>query len=301
MTTSPWIVGLKRRLSREPTDVSGYRAFTTSFDELLTEDDLARMYRDLSTQERAGLADAMSEFDRSFSADRIMLAKAGGDTVQELKTALNDGDREGTVVSFLIDHSGSMKGLRMVSALLALETAVDVLKNSKIETEILGFTTKSWHGGNARKAWNWAGKPINPGRLCELRHIVYGSVNRSPNFPWLMRMALLPSFLKENIDGEALEWAAERLKTADWKRRVIVLLSDGAPIDDATLIANEDEELLWENLADVQSSLEDEGFVLGTLLLGGESVPEPRLFERADEPAEAAQSLLALLRRALVT
>ena len=267
MNNSPWIVGLKRKLSAEPSDVSSYRPFTTSFDETLTEDDLARMYRELSNKDKAGLADAMSEFERSFSAERILLAKAGGDVVQQLNTALNHEDREGTVVSFLIDHSGSMKGLRMVSALLALETAVDVLRNSKIETEILGFTTRSWHGGSAREAWKWAGKPINPGRLCELRHIVYGSVNRSPNFPWLMRMALLPGLLKENIDGEALEWAAERLRSANWKRRVIVLLSDGAPIDDATLIANEDEDILWKNLADVQLSLEDEGFILGTLLL----------------------------------
>lgn len=301
MTTAPWILGLKLRLDRARSVEPGYRAFTTSFDEILAEEDLARMYRDLPSQEQAYIADAMDEFEHSFAAERVMLAKAGGEAVQQLKTVLSDQERESTVVSFLIDHSGSMKGLRMVAAMLALETAVDVLRNSKIRTEILGFTTRSWHGGNARKSWQWAGNPINPGRLCELRHIVYGSANRSPNFPWVMRMAFHPGLLKENIDGEALEWAAERLKESDWQRRVIIMLSDGAPIDDATLLANDDEQLLRDHLADVQSSLEEEGFLLGTLLLGREYVPEPGLFERADEPVEASRSLLDLLRRALAT
>jgi cobalamin biosynthesis protein CobT len=299
MTTAPLILGLKHRLSTERPNTSGYSAFTTSYDEVLTEDELAKMHADLSAEEKSGLTAAMDEFESSFAAERIKIAEAGGDTIQHLKASINEQEREGTVVSFLIDHSGSMKGLRMVSALLALETAVDVLRNSNIATEILGFTTKNWLGGNARKAWQWAGRPSNLGRLCELRHIVYSSVDRSPTYPWLMRMAFLPSILKENIDGEALEWAAERLRHSDWKRRVIILLSDGAPIDDATLMTNENEELLWGHLADVQSSLEGEGFVLGTLLIGGEDVPEPFIFERADGPAGAARSMLDLLSRAL--
>ena len=143
MTTAPLILGLKHRLSTERPNTSGYSAFTTSYDEVLTEDELAKMHADLSAEEKSGLTAAMDEFESSFAAERIKIAEAGGDTIQHLKASINEQEREGTVVSFLIDHSGSMKGLRMVSALLALETAVDVLRNSNIATEILGFTTKT--------------------------------------------------------------------------------------------------------------------------------------------------------------
>ena len=300
MPASPLLLGLKRRLEkRQREDSSIYRAFTTDFDEVIDEDDLSEMYGKLLDTEKASLEAAAAQYGQSFSKERVALAEDGAAVVREITESISEKDRSRAVVSFLIDHSGSMKGIRMISALLAVEIAVDVLRNSQIASEILGFTTATWRGGSSRKAWQWAGMPDNPGRVCDLRHIIYSSANRSPSFPWHMRMALLPDFLKENIDGEALEWAASRLSPLDWDKRVIIHISDGAPIDDATLIANDDG-LLWKHLEEVRGSLTSEGVVLGTMLLGGENVPEPSLFERADEPLAAARKLLLLLQRALL-
>lgn len=278
-----------------------YRAFTSEFDEIVDQDDLNGMYRALSALEKAAIEDAMEQFEYSFSKERIALAEEGAELVREIEGAMSIEERADTVVSLLIDHSGSMKGIRMVSALLATEIAIDVLRNTQIANEILGFTTTSWHGGNSRSTWQWAGMPGNPGRLCDLRHIVYGDTSRSGDFPWHLRMAFLPDFLKENVDGEALQWAAGRIGASDWKRRVIIQISDGAPVDDATIASNQsDEMILWRHLEQVQGSLADDGVVLGTLLLGGEDVPEPSIVERADEPIETAKKLLVLLRRTLV-
>jgi cobaltochelatase CobT len=188
----------------------------------------------------------------------------------------------------------------MLSALIAVDAAVDALANANIDTEILGFTTASWKGGRARRAWRWAGRPRNPGRLCELRHIVYGGASRPSRTPWHLRLALRADLLHENIDGEALNWAASRLDPAQWDRRVICVLSDGAPVDDSTLLANSGRELLVRHLEATEVSLKKAGVVVGFLLLGGEHVREPELSERAAEPETAGLSLLKLVQRALI-
>lgn len=113
-------------------------------------------------------------------------------------------------------------------------------------------------------------------------------------------MALRPDILRENIDGEALIWAASRLDAAKWARRVICLVSDGAPIDDSTLLANGDCNLLAQHLEQSTQRLTAEGFTIGTLLIGGEHVREPTLFERAEEPQEAGIALVRLVRPALL-
>ncbi len=106
--------------------------------------------------------------------------------------------------------------------------------------------------------------------------------------------------LHENIDGEALLWAAGRLDPARWHRRIVCLVSDGAPIDDSTLLANEDRTLLVRHLEETEQRLNDDGFTIGTLLIGGENVREPALFERAEEPQEAGIALIRFLGRALL-
>lgn len=298
---SPMVIGLKRRFvgRQSDPDPQGYRAFTTAFDEV---DDAACLSRSLpmSPAEKASFDDAVVRFERLLTAERVEIAACGGALVRDLQVGLTAEDRERTVVSLLIDHSGSMRGLRMMSALLAVEGAVDALGHAGIATEILGFTTASWKGGKSRKAWRWAGKPSNPGRLCDLRHLIYGAADRAARQPWHLRMALRSDMLHENIDGEALAWAAGRLDRERWSRRVICLVSDGAPIDDSTLLANDDGSILSRHLDATEKRLSAEGFVIGTLLIGGEHVPEPALFERAEEPQAAGTSLIRLLRRALL-
>jgi len=188
----------------------------------------------------------------------------------------------------------------MLSALLAVDAAVDALANAGVDTEILGFTTVGWKGGRARRAWKWAGRPPNPGRLCDIRHIIYGAADRPSRLPWHLRFAVRADLLRENIDGEALEWAASRLDPARWNRRVVCVISDGAPVDDSTLLANQNGDLLIRHLEEVETKLRSTGTVVGFLFIGRECVREPSLYEQASEPQAAGLSLLALMRRALI-
>ncbi len=302
MTASPFLIGLKKKFeNRSATpDDQGYRVFTTAFDEVVDPARIPGLLPPLAGKQKRDFEDAMSQFDTSFLSERVRIAASGGALVRDLQTALSAEARARTVVSFLIDHSGSMRGLRMISALLAVEGAVDALDAAGIATELLGFTTVGWKGGKSRQAWLWAGRPPNPGRLCDLRHLIYGAADRSTRSSWLLRMALRPDLLHENIDGEALLWAAGRLDPVRWARRVICLVSDGAPVDDSTLLANKDRDLLKRHLEVSEQHLIAEGFAVGTLLIGGEHVREPALCERAEEPEKAGVALVRLVSRALL-
>jgi cobaltochelatase CobT len=302
MATSPIIVGLKKWLQPRcnSADVSDYRVFTTEFDEIVDVAQLSIILSKLSREQKRSFDDANEQFDTLFMAERVEIAASGATLVRELQSRCSADERARTVVSLLIDHSGSMRGLRMMAALLAVEGAVDALDHAGIATELLGYTTANWKGGRSRRAWQWAGKPSNPGRLCDLRHLVYGAADRRIRHPWQLRMALRPDMLHENVDGEALIWAADRLDPAKWTRRVICLVSDGAPVDDSTLLANDDQNLLARHLQETEQRVTAQGVTVGTLLIGGEAVPEPALFERAEEPQQAGIALMRLLRRALI-
>jgi cobaltochelatase CobT len=145
-----------------------------------------------------------------------------------------------TAVTLLVDNSGSMRGLPIATAAVCAELLGRVLERCSVKTEILGFTTRTWRGGRAHSDWSRAGRPQNPGRLSELRHIVYKSADEtwrraSPR----MGAMLAEELLKENVDGEALLWAHERLSRRTEPRKLLIVVSDGAPLDDATLEAND--------------------------------------------------------------
>ena len=144
-----------------------------------------------------------------------------------------------TVVSLLIDNSGSMRGRPITVAALCSDILAKTLERCLIKTEILGFTTKAWKGGESREKWIKKGKPSNPGRLNDLRHIIYKSAD-SPSRRSKQNLGLLlrEGILKENIDGEALKWANSRLKNRQEKRKILIIISDGAPVDDSTLSVN---------------------------------------------------------------
>jgi cobaltochelatase CobT len=144
-----------------------------------------------------------------------------------------------TVVTLLIDHSGSMRGRPMLIAALTVEIFARVLERCGVRCEILGFTTKDWDGGEPAREWAASGYPANPGRLNALQHIII----KSADIPWRRARIALGLFLhdemlKENIDGEALEWAHERLLARLEQRKILVVVSDGTPMDEATLAAN---------------------------------------------------------------
>ena len=161
-----------------------------------------------------------------------------------------------TVVSLLIDNSGSMRGRPITVAALCGDILSKTLERCLIKTEILGFTTKAWKGGESREQWIKDGKPSNPGRLNDLRHIVYKSAD-SPSRRSKKNLGLLlrEGILKENIDGEALIWANNRLKNRQEKRKILIVISDGAPVDDSTLSVNPGN-YLERNLRDIINQIE---------------------------------------------
>lgn len=144
-----------------------------------------------------------------------------------------------TLVTLLIDNSGSMRGRPITIAAISADILARTLERCGVKVEILGFTTRAWKGGQARDAWLAAGKPANPGRLNDLRHIIY----KAAETPWRrarlnLGLMLREGLLKENIDGEALDWAYKRLLSRHEQRRILMVISDGAPVDDSTLSAN---------------------------------------------------------------
>jgi cobaltochelatase CobT len=156
-----------------------------------------------------------------------------------------------TAVSILVDNSGSMRGAPIATAAVCADVLGSVLDRCGVKCEILGFTTRAWRGGRARERWSASGRAEKPGRLTELRHIVYKDMDA----PWRrarrsLGAMLHPDLLKENVDGEALLWAHERLIRRPEQRRILIVISDGAPLDDATLATN-DAEYLERHLGQV--------------------------------------------------
>ena len=161
-----------------------------------------------------------------------------------------------TIVSLLIDNSGSMRGRPITVAALCSDILAKTLERCLIKSEILGFTTKAWKGGKSREQWIKNGKVSNPGRLNDLRHIIY----KSADTPWRrakknLGLLLKEGILKENVDGEALLWAYKRLLIRQEKRKILIVISDGAPVDDSTLSVNPGN-YLEKNLRDVIGDVE---------------------------------------------
>ena len=162
-----------------------------------------------------------------------------------------------TVVSLLIDNSGSMRGRPITIAAMTADLLARTLERCGVKVEILGFTTSQWKGGQSRRLWSESGKPANPGRLNDLRHIIY----KAADMPWRrarrnLGLMLREGILKENIDGEALAWAHNRLAARGEQRRILMVISDGAPVDDSTLSVNPGN-YLEQHLRDVIAFIEN--------------------------------------------
>jgi cobaltochelatase CobT len=241
-----------------------YRAFTTAYDRVVNAASLAS---------REELATLRSKLEAEFGSIRSIVARLAKRLLRmlmarqvrewrfDLDEGVLDGSRlaalvasggrarpfktesespfPGTVVSLLIDHSGSMRGRPMLIAALTVEVFAQVLERCGVKCEVLGFTTRDWNGGEPARHWAASGYPENPGRLNALEHIII----KSADMPWRrarvgLGLFLHDEMLKENIDGEALVWAHSRLQARAEPRRILVVISDGTPMDEATLAAN---------------------------------------------------------------
>ncbi|RFC64251.1 cobaltochelatase subunit CobT [Fulvimarina endophytica] len=172
--------------------------------------------------------------------DPARLSRIVMDPMQPLSYKMErDTEFRDTVVSLLIDNSGSMRGRPITVAATCADILARTLERCGVKVEVLGFTTRAWKGGQSREAWLKAGKPPRPGRLNDLRHIVY----KGADAPWRrsrrnLGLMMREGLLKENIDGEALIWAHSRLTKRPEQRRILMVISDGAPVDDSTLSVN---------------------------------------------------------------
>ena len=148
-----------------------------------------------------------------------------------------DTEFRDTVVTLLIDNSGSMRGRPISIAAISADVLARTLERCSVKVEILGFTTRAWKGGLSREHWLNDGRPQQPGRLNDLRHIIY----KSADAPWRrshvnLGLMMKEGLLKENIDGEALEWAHRRIAMRKEARKILMVISDGAPVDDSTSV-----------------------------------------------------------------
>lgn len=172
--------------------------------------------------------------------DTARLTRVVTDPLQALSFKVeNDTDFRDTVVTLLIDNSGSMRGRPITIAAICGDILARTLERCGVKVEILGFTTRAWKGGKSREAWLEANRPANPGRVNDIRHIIYKAADE----PWRharrnLGLMMREGLLKENIDGEALEWARKRLMSRPEQRRILMVISDGAPVDDSTQSVN---------------------------------------------------------------
>ena len=241
-----------------------YKVFTEQFDEvvgaseLCDEEELTRLraYLDAQLKGLQGIVTRlanrlqrrlMAQQNRSWDFDQeegmldaARLARVVVSPGHSLSYKIErDVEFKDTVVTLLIDNSGSMRGRPISIAAISADVLARTLERCGVKTEILGFTTRAWKGGQSREAWLANGKPAHPGRLNDLRHIVYKKADE----PWRrarrnLGLMMREGLLKENIDGEALLWAHTRLLARPEDRRILMVISDGAPVDDSTLSVN---------------------------------------------------------------
>jgi cobaltochelatase CobT len=172
--------------------------------------------------------------------DAARLARVVVNPMQSLSYKIEkDTEFKDTVVTLLIDNSGSMRGRPISIAAISADILARTLERVGVKTEILGFTSRAWKGGQSREKWLAEGRPPQPGRLNDIRHIVYKQADE----PWRrakksLGLMMREGLLKENIDGEALLWAHNRLIARPEERRILLVISDGAPVDDSTASAN---------------------------------------------------------------
>jgi len=291
---------------------SGYHPFTTEFDEVVHADELCdaeelTRLRKLLDQQLSHLQGVIGKLANRLQ--RRLMAKQNRSWEFDLEEGILDTARltrvvtnplyplsykleselefRDTVVTLLIDNSGSMRGRPITIAAIAADILARTLERCGVKVEILGFTTKAWKGGLARDKWISNGKVANPGRLNDLRHIVY----KGADAPWRrarrsLGLMLREGILKENIDGEALEWAHERLLGRPEERRILMVISDGAPVDDSTLSVNSGN-YLEKHLRDVIEYIETRSSV--ELIAIGIGHDVTRYYRRAVTLVDAEQ------------
>ena len=276
---------LMQKINNSSSDLE-YKIFTTNFDEIAKAekleglDEIIKLRKNLD-QQLVSFQDLITKLANKLQRQLLASQKRAWefdleegllDTSKLTRVIIDpysslsfkkekDYEFKDTVVTLLIDNSGSMRGRPITIAAICADILSRTLERCSVKVEILGFTTKNWKGGQSREYWNKNGKPKSPGRLNDLRHIIYKSADTqwriSKNNLGLM---LKEGLLKENIDGEAINWAFGRLKKRKEERKILMVISDGAPVDDSTLSVNSGD-FLEKHLKKTVKYIENKGDV----------------------------------------
>lgn len=255
---------LPHRPLPKPPDAS-YRIYTAEFDETIDAAAFVAHSNGVIEAQESSLQSRAIPNSVARAPFVATLRANCASMTERLQRSLTREQRDDTVVSLLFDHSGSLRGTTYLAVAEVAEALADALTDADIATDVLSFTTVRWKGGLSRAKWLKDGRPKMPGRLNDLLHVVHldasGGPRKGPHkFP-VMRLAHI---LKENIDGEALDWAHARLQTNPRRRRILVMVSDGAPVDEATLTYNWST-ILVDHLLEVIAQIQASDTVLGGL------------------------------------
>lgn len=278
-----------------------YSAYTTKFDREVRANDLDSVLGPLRPDDKAALDEAWRVFEMSLLPWKTRQLVFAADAAARIRAVLPDEDRASTTVTLLLDQSGSMRGQKMLFAVAAIDIVREFLLTLGTTCEVLGFTTSQWRGGRSRKRWKWRFKPRQPGRLNDVLHIIYKNADdrRASTGSWEFRQMLRPDLPKENIDGEAILWAAERLLALPQSRKHLIVLSDGAPADDSTLHEN-GLTYLADHLQIVVNRIVEAGQIhLAAVGIGHQFHNFFPLFSKIDAPDDLASILISLLERVL--
>lgn len=283
------------------TEPCKYKVYSRKYDRTIDAAKLDSVLGPVPLKFRSDYNELCSVFEQGLAAWRARLNVYCAEAAKRIADILPEKDRQDTAVTLLVDHSGSMRGQRILYAAAATMCLTDWLGSLGMKVEVLGFTTVSWRGGRPRRWWNLFGAR-NPGRLCELLHIVYRkSTETTPGMPWSVRAMLRADLPKENVDGEALEWAASRLRSIDATKKILIVLSDGGPVDDSTLAANHGD-YLADHLKSVVQEIGRSGDVkLGAVdICSGYSAKLYPRFTKADVVDELGQKAVNLIEEMLL-
>lgn len=284
-------------------DGTAYKIYTTAFDKVVDAGAIDSVLGKLSLSHGKSVDAAWDQFQFGllpWKSEAHLLASAADTTI---RNKLTQAELNDTAVTLLVDQSGSMRGQKMLYAAASLDVLQEFLLTLGITCEVLGFTTSTWKGGLSRRRWRWRFKPRNPGRLNDILHIIYrhSSDRRASAGGWPYRIMLRPDLPKENIDGEAIEWAASRLRKLPNTRKILVVLSDGAPVDDSTILANSNS-YLWDHLDTVVEAIGESGDIeLGGLGICYDVSSLYPIHAIAEAPAQIAKTLFLLLEKMILS
>ena len=280
---------------------SAYHAYTTKFDAEIGANDLDAILGPMKSRQKKAVEDAWQISQADLLPWKTHLHLLASDADARIRSRLTAEQLNNSTATLLFDQSGSMRGQKSIFCAAAADTTQEFLLTLGISCDILGFTTSRWKRGRARRHRKWRFRPSNPGRLNDLLHIIYRDAtdDRISAGSSVYKQMLRPDLPKENIDGEAIQWAAKRLLSRPAARKFLIIVSDGAPMDDSTILQN-GPTYLADHLRHVVDEIVSQGQISLASLGIGYLVPNLfPLSRHIEAPSDLGKALISLLEEML--